>query len=146
MDTYQAEKSSKFTSIPIFIKLDEDNFLQWKDEAESGSLPSYAVVPSSRRGVGTNPVKRESDLSGAGIEPTHELMTCTRIRHAIILVAHYALSVVALSMETRIIPDEDMADAATTKKVAEIFFEYLSEMYLQFGLTLLSDIFICASV
>ncbi|MED6183853.1 hypothetical protein PIB30_041708 [Stylosanthes scabra] len=49
-------------------------------------------------------------------------------------------------METRIIPDEDMADAATTKKVAEIFFEYLSEMYLQFGLTLLSDIFIYASV
>ncbi|MED6214136.1 hypothetical protein PIB30_100052 [Stylosanthes scabra] len=49
-------------------------------------------------------------------------------------------------METRIIPDEDMAVAATTKKVAEIFFEYLSEMYLQFGLTLLSDIFICASV
>ncbi|MED6214867.1 hypothetical protein PIB30_107591 [Stylosanthes scabra] len=48
-------------------------------------------------------------------------------------------------METRIIPDEDMADAATTKKVAQIFFEYLSEMYLQFGLTLLSNIFICVS-
>ncbi|MED6159876.1 hypothetical protein PIB30_101852 [Stylosanthes scabra] len=34
-------------------------------------------------------------------------------------------------METEIISDEDIADVAATKKVAEIFFDRLLEMYLQ---------------
>ncbi|MED6171559.1 hypothetical protein PIB30_041781 [Stylosanthes scabra] len=35
-------------------------------------------------------------------------------------------------METEIISDEDIADVTATKKVAEIFFGRLLEMYLQF--------------
>ncbi|MED6227264.1 hypothetical protein PIB30_111849 [Stylosanthes scabra] len=34
-------------------------------------------------------------------------------------------------METEIISDEDIVDVAATKKVAEIFFDRLLEMYLQ---------------
>ncbi|MED6201057.1 hypothetical protein PIB30_091292 [Stylosanthes scabra] len=95
-------------------------------------MPANCAVCTYYHSVGTNSVKRESDMSGAGIEPTHELMTCTRIRHASywlrILHCLWLLS----WMRTELITDEGTADITSTR-VAEILFERLPEMYLQFG-------------
>ncbi|MED6199615.1 hypothetical protein PIB30_077579 [Stylosanthes scabra] len=93
-------------------------------------MPANCAVCTYYHSVGTDSVKRESDLSGAGIEPTHELMTCTRIRHASywlrILHCLWLLS----WTRTELITDEGTADITSTR-VAEILFERLSEMYLQ---------------